>query len=259
MGMNASVLNARVMHKRMFPRENRFVYGIYYIALPLSGLDQLDLNIDRTGILSFYRKDHGAKDGSDLEGWARKLLGAYGLDKADGEIVLICMPRVFGYVFNPVSFWLCYDSHKELRAVICEVNNTFGETHRYICAHPDQSVISSDDILSGEKLFHVSPFLEREGSYQFRFALTEDQFAVFIDFFNADNKKQLVTSLAGKLVPLTSKNLSRAFWRYPLVTFKAIGLIHYQAIKLIMKGIRHIRKPEQFAEHDSATQNLTKN
>src|SRR6202012_458830 len=93
--------------------------------------------LDRFGLLSFYNRDHGDRSGSDLASWARAVLHSAKVTNADGEIVLITLPRVLGYTFNPVSFWLCHDKTGDLRAVICEVNNTFGETHSYICAHPD--------------------------------------------------------------------------------------------------------------------------
>ncbi len=258
MGLIPQLLTAKVMHKRLFPRVNAFTYGIYYYALPLSALDVLPVPRNRFGLASFYDRDHGARDGGSLESWARSLLGHYGVMAADGEIVLIAMPRILGYVFNPVSFWLCHDRAGGLRAVICEVNNTFGETHSYICAHDDGRIIGHEDWLAAVKLFHVSPFLEREGSYRFRFDSRADAFAVWIDFYDADGNKKLLTALTGKLSPLTPESARNAFWRHPLVTFKAIALIHWQAVKLLAKGIRHIRKPVQLQDKTSRTGNLTK-
>jgi len=252
------ILFAKVMHGRLIPRANNFRYGIYYVSLPLSHRGNMPLSYNRVGTLSFHDKDHGPCDGSDLESWARDILAGYGIDKADGEITLICMPRVLGYVFNPVSFWLCHDKAGEIRAVICEVHNTFGEHHSYLCAHSDQSPITKQDVLKGAKLFHVSPFLEREGEYSFRFDSAPGRFGVWIDYYNAQGQKQLVTSLIGEMEPMSKQTLARAFWRYPLVTLKSIALIHWQAIKLLAKGIRYISKPAQKQQKTSATQNLTK-
>ena len=120
------------MHGRLFPKRNSFTYGIYYLSLPLSKLKNLPISYNRFGPLSFYDRDHGHCDGSTLENWARDILKTYNITKADGEMTLICMPRVFGYVFNPVSFWLCRDKDQKLRAVLCEVHNTFGQRHTYI-------------------------------------------------------------------------------------------------------------------------------
>ncbi len=252
------ILFGKVMHARLFPKENKFRYGIYYLSLPLSKLGGMPIAHNRLAPLSFYERDHGACDGSPLEAWARSILETYGIDKADGEITLICMPRILGYVFNPVSFWICHDKDGRVRAVICEVHNTFGERHSYICAHPDQRPITEKDTLEGEKLFHVSPFLEREGHYTFRFDLREGKFGVWIDFYDAKDRKKLITSLTGDMQTMHKTSLRRAFWAYPLVTLKAITLIHWQAIKIMAKGIRYIPKPLQKKEKVSTTQKLTK-
>jgi len=253
-----SIMFGKVMHARLFPKVNKFLYGIYYIALPLSQLQDLPIAYNRFAPIGFYDKDHGACDGSDLQRWARDILSDYGLDKIDGEIVLMCMPRIFGYVFNPVSFWLCHDRDNVLRAVICEVHNTFGERHSYLCAYPDQREIKHGDVMEGDKLFHVSPFLKREGHYSFRFDISDNKFSAFIDFYNGEGKKQLVTSLGGQFETMSRQTIRKAAWSYPLVTFKAIMLIHWQAVKLIAKGIRYISKPRQKDEKKSAVRNLTK-
>ena len=155
------------------------------------------------------------------------------------------MPRVFGYVFNPVSFWYCFDSSEKLRAVICEVNNTFGETHSYICAHNDQAEIGKDDILEGQKVFYVSPFLEREGHYKFRFSLPNSKMGAWIDFYDDEGRKKLVTALSGNFEDLSLQSCRRAFWIYPLVTLKSISLIHWQALKLLFKRAKYVPKPLQ--------------
>jgi uncharacterized protein len=257
MGITSSILFGKVMHKRLFPKVNAFSYGVYYIAIPLSNIKQLPLSTERFGFLSFHTKDHGNRDGSDLEAWGRGILHKYGISEADGEIVLICMPRVLGYVFNPVSFWVCYDKYKKIRAVLCEVNNTFGETHTYLCAHPDHAEIKSDDVLKGEKVFHVSPFLSREGHYNFRFNISQDRCGFWIDYFDANGDKQLVTALTGNLEHMNNASLSKAFFGYPLVTFKGIILIHWQALKLVAKGIKYIPKPTQNKDKITATGNVT--
>lgn len=256
------IFTAKVMHKRLFPKVNQFTYGIYYLALPLKALNKKphieDLALNHFAPVSFYEKDHGAMDGSSSERWIRNILKEYGLDKVTKDIMLVCMPRVLGYVFNPVSFWLCLDKEGNLRAVLSEVHNTFGEHHSYLCAHKDHRPIKRDDVLEAEKLFHVSPFLKREGSYQFRFSLQSNNLGVWIDFYDGEGKKQLLTSLVGKLEPLTKSSLRKAFWQHPLVTLKAITLIHWQALKLVRKGIKYISKPVQKDEKLSSTHDLNK-
>lgn len=238
-----------VMHKRLIPKINEFNYRIYYLLLPLSrinkSLENRYFKLDRWGFLSFYNKDHGRRDGSDLTEWAQGILKEHQIDKADGEIFLLTMPRVFGYVFNPVSFWYCFDKNEILRAIICEVNNTFGQTHSYICAHSDQSEITGDDFMEGQKVFHVSPFLEREGHYNFRFNLSADKMGAWINFFDAQNRKKLVTALSGHFTDFDQASCAKAFWRYPLITIKSILLIHWQAMKLFAKGFEYVPKPLQ--------------
>lgn len=243
----------KVHHARCFPKRNAFSYRIYQIAVPLSALDTLPMPYNRFGLLSFYESDHGLCDGSDLLTWARSILNAYHLTQAQGEIILVCMPRVLGYVFNPVSFWLCYDTTQNLRAVLCEVHNTFGERHTYVCAHDDQRPIQAGETLTGEKVFHVSPMLKREGYYRFRFDINEKKMHIDINFYQPDGSKQLVTSIAGQFYPMTKHTLQRAFWHYPLMTGKAITLIHWQALKLLLKGIHYIPKPQQKKQRISTT------
>lgn len=250
------------MHKRHFPKVNQFTYGVYYLSLPLHALHDStlakNLRINRPSFISFHEKDHGAKDGSPLESWARGLLSDYGLNDITHQIALISMPRILGYVFNPVSFWMCYDADQTLRAVICEVSNTFGEAHHYLCAHEDHCPIEGDDWLETEKLFHVSPFMTRDGTYQFRFAPKEEKLGIWIDYYDLEGKKQLTTAMSGTLAPLTRKSLRRAFRKHPLVTFKTIILIHWQALKLFRKGITYHVKPKQQDKNLSSTGRLTK-
>ncbi len=258
MALTPSIMFGKVMHKRLFPKINAFNYRIYYLALPLAQMTALPLPRNRFGTLSFYDKDHGKRDGSDLSQWVRGILIDYDIDQADGEITLICLPRIIGYVFNPVSFFLCADKAGQLRAVLCEVHNTFGEQHSYLCAHQDQRIIASNDILQGQKVFHVSPFLKREGDYHFRFDVTDQNFGVWIDFYDGEGKKQLVTALTGRFEAMNKHSLHKALWHYPLITFKTILLIHWQAIKLLSKGIKYIAKPAQIMDRVSGTNNLTK-
>lgn len=251
------ILTGAVMHGRLFPKKNHFKYGIYYLVLPLSKLDKLPIPHNSPGLMAFYDADHGYGTQGTLQSWARSTLESHGLF-LDGEIVLICMPRIFGYVFNPVSFWLCHDKSGNLKAVLYEVHNTFGEKHTYLCAYEDGRPIEPDATLTAQKIFHVSPFLEREGHYEFRIDSRDESFKVWIDYFDANGRKQLVTALGGGCAPMTRPLCHRMLWAYPLVTFKATFLIHIQALKLVLKGIRYVPKPPQKPERVSTTTNLTK-
>lgn len=252
MDIKPHIFNANVMHKRFFPKENSFKYSVYYLALPLPTQD-----LKKT-FLRFDPKDLGFRDGSDPGTFAEKVLATYGFDKEIRDIILFTIPKVFGYVFAPVSFYFCFDNNKELLAVIVEVHNTFGEQHTYLCAHPDHSSINKTQWLEAEKVFHVSPFLPRDGTYRFRFSLKESRLGIWIDYYDSENKKQLITSLTGTLIHLTNLSLYKAFWAQPFLTMKVILMIHLQALKLFCKKISYFKKPKQNVETVSATLELEK-
>lgn len=245
MALDHHIIAGEVMHARLSPKKNAFKYQTCYVSINLSRPDSLPINRNHFGLLSFYDKDHGASDHSDLLTWARSILTDHSLAYLRGDIVLVTMPRVIGYVFNPVSFWLCHDEQGSCRAILCEVNNTFGERHVYLCAHDDHRPITRFETLEAEKVFHVSPMLKREGHYRFRFDLTAERFAVWIDHYDGDGNKLLATWLIGEKETMTAGRLRSAFFRFPLMTLKAIVLIHWQALKLLCKGIPYISKPAQ--------------
>jgi DUF1365 family protein len=194
--------------------------------------------VNRPGVLSFYEHDHLA---------IGEVLAAWNISAANGAIVFVVMPRVLGFGFNPVCFWLCLDQAERLRAVVAEVHNTFGEQHSYICCHADQREITAEDILIAQKVFHVSPFMERAGHYQFRFTYRpeNENLGVWIDYFHADGRLHLATSLIGKLREYTRASRRRIFWQIPLLSFRVLALIHWQAVKLFWKRIQYISKPAQ--------------
>lgn len=247
--MTPQILNAKVMHRRLFPKANEFIYGMYYLALPLSRLSTLAdgwrMGVDAPGIVSFHTKDHGGRDGGDLRIWIDNILKKLNINGVEGEVILVCLPRILGYVFNPVSFWLCHDKAGNLRAVLCEVNNTFGENHNYVCVPENGEIIGPGIKMETMKVFHVSPFMPRDGHYDFRFSVTDKGLGVWIDYYDKNGNKQLLTSVTGTFQPMNRQSLRNAFWAHPLVTFKTIGLIHWQAVKLWVKGVKYVPKPAQ--------------
>ena len=234
---------ANIAHQRMRPKRNGFCYKVYYLSFPLRLWNELGkfalFSLERFNLFSLKLHDYGK---GSPEGWIRTQLTSWNITKANGDIVLVTLPRVLGYAFNPVSFWFCLDSAGALRAVLADVSNTFGERHAYLLFHDDQHVISSQEWLTAGKSFHVSPFIEVSGHYEFRFAYSEEKIGVWINYHDQDGL-QLTTSMVGKRQDLTSRALLLCFFRYPLVTLKVIGLIHYQAIRLALKGIRYRVKP----------------
>lgn len=245
----AELLIADVAHMRLRPRRNGFNYGVYYIYAPVAALGDIGrgipfLSVNRFNLLSFYDRDHGQRNGAPLLPWIKGVLSRFGVPEEHAQdIRLLTMPRLFGHVFNPVSFWFCFDAEDNLRAVLSEVNNTFGDSHSYISFRDDHGVIAPDDILTTQKIFHVSPFMDVRGGYTFRFAVKNDKIGVWINHDDGEGL-MLTTSLVGRRQPLTARHLIAAFFRFPLVTFKVIGLIHYQAIKLVFKGIKYRPRPE---------------
>ena len=239
------LLPVRIAHRRAKPSRNAFSYGALYVFLPLSVVQSPPrralFSFDRFNLFGFHSRDHGDGRG-DLESWARETLARFGYDKANGDIELITLPRILGFAFNPVSFFLCRDRTGALRTVISEVNNTFGERHFYICGHDGGRAITSSDWLRANKIFHVSPFLPVSGHYLFRFDLTNDQVAIAIHYFENDTLV-LSTSLGGRRERLSSGRLLRRFVANPLIPIKIIGLIHWQALSLFLKGLTYRTKP----------------
>lgn len=241
---------ATVFHRRLRPRANQFRYGVFYMCVDLRDVGRLRrpfFSVDRFNLLSFHRADHGPRDGSDLELWARRLLADNDLTVADGRIVLHCHPRLLGYAFNPISLWFCHDRNDALRAVLCEVNNTFGERHLYLVAHHDARPIAPQDWLEARKAFHVSPFLPVEGRYRFRFRLDSRRVRADIHYHD-DDGLMLVTWSDGDRRALDSASALRAVIRHPLMTFMVVFRIHLQAARLWFKRARFFRKPAPPAE-----------
>jgi DUF1365 family protein len=154
---------------------------------------------------------------------------------------------MLGFAFNPVSFWLCLDKGDGLRAVVAEVNNTFGERHFYVCRHEDRRRIVPQDTIAAEKVFHVSPFMPVEGHYRFSFSWSDRAFGCRIDLHDAEGLI-LTAAMSGPRLPFSSWRLARALALNPLLMFKVLGLIHYQAVRLWAKGVRHFSKPQPPAE-----------
>lgn len=260
---DAQLMTGRVAHQRHGAGANRFAYNVYYLCLPLGGLDAPELTailpVDRFAPAGFYRRDHGPRrEGASLAAWARQQLASFELEAEISHIKLLTLPRIFGHVFNPVSFWFCFDQGDNLRAMIYEVNNTYGESHAYVTARTDGGPITGKDRIRARKLFHVSPFLERTGHYQFRTVIKGDQLGLWINHYDENETLLLSTSLIGHLAPLSKPRLRAALWRMPFITLKTIGLIHWQALKLKAKGHKFWPLPAQTAPNVSRSAKFNK-
>jgi DUF1365 family protein len=242
-----------VVHVRERPVRHAFSYRVFFLRVPLSQLERVargPLSLDRFNLMSLHRRDFGPRDGSDLEPWIRGVLAALGFGSADGEVVLQAFPRVLGYVFNPIALWFCHDRQGRLRAVLCEVSNTFGERHNYLVAHGDGRPIEGDEWLEAGKVLHVSPFCRVEGRYRFRFSGGEAAPAARIDYHD-ELGRLIATTVAGRTAPLAAGRLLAAFFTYPLMTFGVVARIHWQALRLWMKRVPWHPKPAPPLEETS--------
>ncbi len=231
-----------VRHARLRPARNVFAYPTYFLMLPMRAMRRNGagaLARNRAAALSFWDRDHG-DGGDDALAWLDALLAREGIHDADGETWLHCYPRVLGYTFKPVSFWYCHRADGSLRAIVVEVNNTFGERHCYLLEHP-----AFGAELRADKVFHVSPFCAVEGGYRFRFMVTPDRArtVVRIDYDDAQGPL-LNTSVSGALEPVNAASLRRALWRHPAMTLGVIARIHWQALRLWSKRVRFFHKPD---------------
>lgn len=241
------VVQGEIAHARRRPVANAFTYPAFCLRLPLSQLAALPaagVAHNRRGLLAFFDRDHGPRDGTPLLPWIRRLLVAENI-AADGEIVLYAFPRMLGYVFNPVSFWVCHDANGGVRAVLCEVSNTFGESHNYLLADPHGHALASGETLTAAKVFHVSPFCAVAGRYSFRFQFGDGRWLARIDHFDAAGAAEplLETHISGRVGPLDRRRARALLWEYQLFTVGVVARIHWQALKLWWKGAPFFRKP----------------
>lgn len=225
---------------------HQFTYPLFFLTLPLSNLHAAAnpmLGLDKLRLCMLCTKDHGDREGNAWLPWIRQLLREENIASANGEVVMQTFPRVFGFVFNPVSFWFCHDQDHRLRAVLCEINNTFGDRHNYLVAHPDERPIEPGDELTARKVFHVSPFFPVAGEYRFRFDLSEERHLVAIDYW-INGQCALQTHIVGKPSKLTAFSLARAVLRQPLLGFSVTWRIHWQALLLWIKHAPFHSRPK---------------
>ena len=240
---NSFIYTGNVVHKRFKPKIHHFKYKVFSLLIDLSEIDQLDKNLkifsyNKFNIISFYNKDHGARDGSSIKNWVVDNLRKNNIDTSNIQIKLLCYPRIFGYVFNPLSVFYIYNDNSNLISILYEVKNTFGEQHTYIFkTNITQNLIQH----MCKKKFHVSPFIEMDCIYFFRLLRPGNKISVIIDQ-NDQEGKILYASQDGVKSELTNRNLIKSYLKHPLMTFKIILAIHFEAFKIWTKGIKFIKK-----------------
>lgn len=244
-----SLYQATVMHQRFFDVHYRFRYRVFSLMLDIDHLDDIAQRLplfshNRFNVFSLHDRDH-LPQGSQLglRAYAESLLQAQGIDSAGLRIRLLCFPRVLNWVFNPLSLWFCENGEGGPVAVIAEVRNTFGERHCYVLkpANGDAPTWPLRDACA--KDFHVSPFIDMSARYEFRIGRPEKRLAVAIREYSA-SRLMLVATQTGQRQSLTSLGLVRQSLRVPFQTAKVMVAIHWQALKIWLRGGTFYRKPE---------------
>jgi uncharacterized protein len=233
-------LRGQTFHGRKGAISNQFRYGVDYVLLdPVQAVGPSLFGHNQGNLASVQDSDHGGlpKKGRGLK-WVMEVLTAHDLPR--DHIQLLTQPRLLGHVFNPVSFWLCYDTSRALRVVIAEVSNTFGERHSYLCHRDDRAAITREDTVAARKIFHVSPFQPVAGGYQFRFDISADKIGIWIDYTAGEGG--LIATLTGHLRPLTNARILGMALR--LGSRRVLALIHWQAFKLYLKGAKYNPLPK---------------
>jgi len=240
----------QVHHARTRPSAHRFTYGTYFLLLPMRTRQPVPAALpwrpNRADALSFYDQDHGAgataRQGGALP-WLLEVLRSQGIADSGGDIWLQTYPRVWGYSFKPVSFWYCFEEGAQgaLRAVVAEVNNTFGERHCYVLQAPRWG-----ETVKADKVFHVSPFCEVSGQYAFCFTQEHQgdstRLSARIDYHDAQGLL-IHTRISGALQVLDGAARRKALWAYPLMTLGVFWHIHAQAFRLWRKRVPFFTKP----------------
>lgn len=240
----AALYTGEVYHARRKPLSHRFRYRVFSLLVDLDRTAELGrlklFSVNRFNVYSFHDKDHGEGSGRPAADWARERLAEAGLADAGMQITLLCFPRLFGYVFNPLAIYYCYDAQGALKAVIHQVSNTFGERHSYVLpAAADETGLVRQ---SCAKRFYVSPFIAMDGGYRFRLRAPGDELAVAI---RQDGPADAMLAVqTGWRAPLTDRLLAKRLVTHPLMTLKVIAGIHWEAVRLWRKGAPFHRRPK---------------
>jgi len=240
---SVDLISGYTYHGRKGSVENAFRYSVDYVMLDaeaeVAGPRLFSRN--KANMTSLQDRDHGGSPGAGRgPAWAREVFAANNV-RFDGPLMLLAQPRFLGHVFNPVSFWLAYEQG-ELRAVIAEVTNTFGDRHSYLCTRPDGAPIAPTDRIEASKIFHVSPFQPVDGGYVFRFDIQSDRVGVWIEY--GHDAGGLIATFCGPRCALTNSGILRSAFRRPFGARRVLALIHWQALKLWWKGAAYRTRPE---------------
>jgi len=249
----ASLYVGDVMHARLKPIGHRFSYRVMSLLIDLDRLADADrqsplFGVNRAALYSFHEADHGQRDGSSLRGYAQRCAAERGIDLTGGRVLLLCYPRLLGYTFNPLSVYFCYRANGELALLIYEVRSTFGDIHPYVLPVLSGEISDAGVRQQQDKLFFVSPFIGMAMRYHFRVLPPGER--VQLRILEADRDGPLLAAtFNGSRRRLNTKELLRTFFGLPLVTMKIMAAIHWEALRLWLKGARLV--PRHGADFDA--------
>jgi uncharacterized protein len=256
-GSAAALYFGEVMHARLKPMGHRFSYRVMSLLIDLDRLDIADrqsrlFGVNRPALYSFNEKDHGERDGSSLRSYVQRRATEHGIDLADGRVLLLCYPRLLGFTFNPLSAYYCYRASGELALMIYEVRNTFGDIHAYALPVAPGEFSDAGLRQQQDKLFYVSPFIDMPMRYHFR--VSPPGAGVKLRILETDRTGPLLAAtFHGRRRDLTSAQLLRSFFALPLVTLKIMAAIHWEALRLWVKGARLVPRPAAAPTHASTS------
>jgi DUF1365 family protein len=257
-GDAAALYVGDVVHARLKPVGHRFSYRVMSLLIDLDRLEVADrqtplFGVNRRALYSFHEADHGDRDGSSLRLYAQRCAAEHGIDLTGGRVLLLCYPRLFGYTFNPLSVYYCYRADGQPALLIYEVRNTFGYIHAYVLPVTYGDISPAGIRQTQDKRFYVSPFVEMAMRYHFRVMLPQDRVKLRILETNSEGPL-LSATFNGQRRILTTRELLRSFFSLPLVTLKIVAAIHWEALRLWLKGVRPVPRPGKTADEGLATE-----
>lgn len=239
-----------VMHARMKPFTHRFSYRVFSLLTDLDQLPALGcmsklFSVNQFNLISFHEKDHidprisPVEDG--IRAYVDRLLASANVARP-ARVLLLAYPRILGQVFNPISVYYSLDQANLLTAVIYEVRNTFGERHSYVCPVKQSELTAAGLRQSRHKNLHVSPFIGMGARYDFR--VTAPSADLRLRILEHDDKGPLLAAtFSAEALTLSSRNIVSLMVRLPLLGLKVVGLIHFEALRLWLKGATFLRSP----------------
>jgi uncharacterized protein len=255
-GAAAALYFGEVMHARLKPMGHRFNYRVMSLLIDLDRLEEANRQcslfaVNRAALYSFNEADHGERDGSSLRAYAQARADEHGIDLAGGRVLLLCYPRLLGYTFNPLSVYFCYRSDGGLALLIYEVRNTFGDIHAYVLPVQPGHVSDAGIRQHHDKQFYVSPFIDMAMRYHFRISPPAE--SVRLRILETDREGPLLAaSFSGRRRALTTPALLWSAISLPLVTLKIMAAIHWEALRLWLKGARLAPRPDAASANAAA-------